>query len=1823
MAAAEVKLCRDCNSDYPEVVVRVGEITFGEEQRSMKDRIKEIEATFREQNKKDKSKKANKDTEKAISQLKSKVEETLKQQVTDLSHAACALLNSGGGVIRAEIENKDYSYKRHRIGLDIEDSFRECIQHRDFSEYFDFKQEEFSMLIFVKSWSSENSAHPRVCSLNMGLYERSSSSAVKMKPANAVHFLKRKKDHAKRGSGWQAGPALANIQKRLWGSGVQMEKDINDAATQFFERERLDFGEILDFTESTMVEFKDFPRDKDNYEFARSILPRYASAFANTKGGYLIFGVDNHRRVVGCKRNICPSHFVEVAGETIGALPVFHFCASEEKVVFLCKVLPVYDSNENGEEKERGYVFAVRIKPSCCTVFERTPDSWIIEAGEMKRLTCPDWTLLMTEEDPDVSHFAEGFQIELSRSCKPPLSKSVYSNKGLTCVKTLQSTLFPVNPDGITCKPEKLCKVVFLEYPSLKDVMMKKMEEVSPPLGILIFSRSWAVDVGLQKHPYVTCDILLIAADTFPTLYTVTVDKDHSVSSTVPVWEYSRNVACALKQKLVNEGGCTQKVCVIPHVIELRSNGEIKIDLSWPITYPLGYLVSRDGLVELLQALVIALLRFRSFLSDQIGCEFFNLLTIKQYEILTKNLHKSKRLFVYGLPGSGKTVVALQIIQKIMNVFQCTSGEILYICENRPLCRTVRMRVGNMCQTVTRIDFLNGDYSRPVKHIVIDEAQSFQSKDGDWYGKAVRLTAVDPCKPDVLWIFLDYLQTSHSKDSGLPDASKQEPQEWLTTGVRNATQVYNVMMHVTEMIANDRSEHVKKLADILGHDNSQMFSGAVHVCAAVIELLQEKLRSPVEPDILYDQLKCLQAEIQPGNTMEVWYPNYFCGLVSKSDLHNFRNRMAIAMESQLCLDIETDHAEFIISVGKVLFGERQRSPRKKKKVLQEMQIPVNSKTGAVEGKKKGDGEKLTKERANEVLKLTRAACALLNSGGGVIRASVSNQGYSSVQDGIGQDIHRAFRECIHSEELSEYFDFIQEGQHFMIWVKAWSSANSSKPRICNVETGLHQRNGESAMKLKDLTFLKEKIASAKRDSDVMSPKKPRLQNNIKGSTGVAVEMASGIRKAAIQFFERDQLEHGEILSFTEWTMVEFKEFPREGSNLDFVRNTLGRYVSAFANTQGGYLMFGVNNNRKVVGCKGNVNPAQVKEVVVATIDAVPCFHLDASKPKVDYKFKAQAVFDEHGKERGYVFVVRIESFPGIVFSEEPDSWIVEADRLKRFEIAEWLKIMTAEDPDLSKLAEQFTKELSLSDGPPMIKPVYSVQGLDSLEVLRRKFFPEPNRMTFVPQPLCDKLFLEYPGLKALLAREIEPPVQGTLMLSRSWAMDIGLPKNRAIVCDALLMVVGCYPVLCTVVENPTSDVYEHSRSTARLLKQKLANVGGYSQKICVIPKVLYLQPTNGQDARDQRLKYPEAYRLRQKHLPNLQKALVIVLFGFTSFSSDFIGVEFLNLLTYEQYETLSKKLDGTREQFIYGIPGSGKTVVALKIMEKIKNEFGCQPDEILYICENKPLRDFVGKKVSCAVTRATFMKEEFPNVKHIVIDEAQNFRVEHRQWYKKAKEIVHRDPNTLGIFWIFLDYFQMSHPFESGLPLPSRQYPRGYLTKGVRNASTIYEVVRVEMEKIVEGERLDIPYPQLRELLGRACCGNSVAGRYHIKLEMEVREIALYVARQCRSYLDAGYSEKDIAILCSTKEITSCYQRPLVEEMRKLRLDVSFVQANEILKDKIVLDSIRRFSGLERTIVFGINPVPTQEKVSRHLLLCVASRANKQLHLLYEKEQIL
>lgn len=249
------------------------------------------------------------------------------------------------------------------------------------------------------------------------------------------------------------------------------------------------------------------------------------------------------------------------------------------------------------------------------------------------------------------------------------------------------------------------------------------------------------------------------------------------------------------------------------------------------------------------------------------------------------------------------------------------------------------------------------------------------------------------------------------------------------------------------------------------------------------------------------------------------------------------------------------------------------------------------------------------------------------------------------------------------------------------------------------------------------------------------------------------------------------------------------------------------------------------------------------------------------------------------------------------------------------------------------------------------------------------------------------------------------------------------------------------------------------------------------------------------------------------------------------------------------------------------------------------------------------------------------MKKTFNDVKHIIIDEAQNFQDGDGDWYQKALDLT-SSPHLPepGFLWIFLDYLQTSHSFSTGLPEPRWHDPVESLTKVVRNANSIFCYLKTIMEKIVEDPAITIPQKHLQKLLRTAACASAVPGSFEILKERDKNEIAEYVAKRCCTYLKSGYSEKDIAILCYRDDEVEAYQEILTLEMKKRKLKIFLGKMGRGLERHMILDSFRRFSGLERPIVFGIvpNPLPSQDVIFQNVLVCVASRANLNLHLLHE-----
>nr|SDA08603.1 Schlafen family member 9 [Mus musculus domesticus] len=897
------------------------------------------------------------------------------------------------------------------------------------------------------------------------------------------------------------------------------------------------------------------------------------------------------------------------------------------------------------------------------------------------------------------------------------------------------------------------------------------------------------------------------------------------------------------------------------------------------------------------------------------------------------------------------------------------------------------------------------------------------------------------------------------------------------------------------------------------------------------------------------------------------------------------------METYLSLVVKRSYPDLIIYAGEVTLGEKVRN------------------------------KKDSKKRKLEKTRITQAACALLNSGGGVIVIQMANQ--SEQPERMGQDLETSLRNLIPSLDLQAFFETKQQEDKFYIFVKSWSSSpedDSTKPRICSLGTSLYCRSLTSkvAMDSRDaFYFLKKKKAYIKcspTDDRAPPAKIPRTMSQKSLESNPAFEI-----------FQSKKLEYGQRLLFSESTSIEFKQFDTENAQ-KYMKDIIPEYISAFANTQGGYLFIGVDDKSIILGCpKDNVDPDSLKIVANEAISKLPVFHFCSSKDKnkVSYETRVIDVFQE-GNLYGYLCVIKVEPFCCAVFSEAPISWMVDKEKgVYTLNTEEWVRMMVDVGPEAASndLSRDFECQLSLSDSPPHCRPVYSKKGLEhKVDLQQRLFQVSPDCLKYTPESLWSELCSQHERLEDLVNQQIRSFSCGLLILSRSWAVDLNLEEKQEVICDALLIAENSPPILYTILGKQDEQGQDYCTRTAFTLKQKLVNTGGYTGRVCVMTKVLCLSSQNNIETSGSSVSpidYPSSYNLANiQEMQDLLQALVIVLLNFRSFLSDQLGCEILNLLTAQQYEILSKSLRKTRELFVHGLPGSGKTIIAMKIMEKIRNTFHCETDRILYICENQPLRDFIQAKNICqAVTRKTFMNYKFKTERfqHIIIDEAQNFRTEDRNWYEKAKGITRGMKNCPGILWIFLDYFQTSHLQESGLPDFSLQYPKEELTQVVRNADKIAEFLQQELQKIRDNPPCSIPQESLN-ILHEFKWSQGVSGTYEITY-LTLEKMVIYVADKCYDFLSKGYSPQDIAVLFSTDREKKAYEHMFLREMRKRRRashmsDASVCHSN-------MFDSIRRFSGLERSIVFGINPIATEQPISHNLLLCLASRAMKHLYILY------
>jgi len=363
-------------------------------------------------------------------------------------------------------------------------------------------------------------------------------------------------------------------------------------------------------------------------------------------------------------------------------------------------------------------------------------------------------------------------------------------------------------------------------------------------------------------------------------------------------------------------------------------------------------------------------------------------------------------------------------------------------------------------------------------------------------------------------------------------------------------------------------------------------------------------------------------------------------------------------EGQPLINLQTNYPDVVVDIGKIVLGERSR-------------------------------KKTSASQRRQCRELSLAVCALLNSGGGVVRMESEEEGYRFQEHGVGLDIEQSLRACVDGAETGDYFTWMQQRGRLLLFVKTWScdgagrGSAAPKPRICSLSTGLSRRSFTSVVPMTAsgaAGFLRgRQSGDGHREENG-----PSAEKALRGSGGGAKEaplntQERDVQAAAARFLERDKLVAGEVLGFAETTHIEFKNFPTENI-LEYMRKILPNYVSAFANTEGGYLFFGVDDTSKVVGSHSAVGKEALEKTVADTVGSMPVHHFCGSRAGVRFRTRTLGVYDGAGRRQGYVCAMRVEAFCCAVFHDIPKSWITTGDRIERLSVGKWTELMTDADP---------------------------------------------------------------------------------------------------------------------------------------------------------------------------------------------------------------------------------------------------------------------------------------------------------------------------------------------------------------------------------------------------------------------------------------------------------------------------------------------------------------------------------------------------------------
>ncbi|KAK7109857.1 hypothetical protein V1264_013826 [Littorina saxatilis] len=520
---------------------------------------------------------------------------------------------------------------------------------------------------------------------------------------------------------------------------------------------------------------------------------------------------------------------------------------------------------------------------------------------------------------------------------------------------------------------------------------------------------------------------------------------------------------------------------------------------------------------------------------------------------------------------------------------------------------------------------------------------------------------------------------------------------------------------------------------------------------------------------------------------------------------------------------------------------------------------------------------------------------------------------------------------------------------------------------------------------------------------------------------------------------------------------------------DRIRYYCVKYVSAFANHYGGHVYFGIEDATSAVYGEALEASAeykithQVQRMMKDMIWGDTGVHVQQGK---HWDIKFHPVANCPRNERRRVVVVSVCKFPGGVFTCCPESYVVRpGGDVEQLSFNQWKAEVLSQSRVRPELHTRFVK---VPLHTPFSRLVYTLP--HTLQAAKERVLKLTKGFNFEPKHYLDTL--DEAHLVTCIRRVMstfgeEPHLAIPL---QCWRTRLSAPTHDDLRSSLLILSkhYGVHLVLFVTSHLNSGEVWKVAQSIAREVKLRLVQHGGCLERLAVKIHLLCLADNlmlqNFQASLDSSI-YPPTYLLHPAKMDSIATSLLLSIASYTpcqqpqppsalsqvphhhkksasahkqtsssekqsaSTEKQSVSAEKQSLseyhdchflLTCDQLELLWTR-QFTKQLWVHGPPGAGKTVAAMEMIRELVDR-GCGRSQILYLAENPLLCAYVNSfKVCHVVSRRELMEDStkprrflarYKDVRNVIIDEAQNFKDRDGDWYSLAEKLANQDADT-------------------------------------------------------------------------------------------------------------------------------------------------------------------------------------------------------------------